>query len=610
MAQIAAGKFAQRYRTVLVQNSKPIDLRPADPHDGRGCRAGSTFVLVIVAMVALMTLGLGMLTVAWGARHRAIMLKSEAVAMLAAEAGYEKAVYWMGQQPDMLSALMHDVSGTTGSLSFSDSHCNYRVTLHTFLKHRPVYRVVSQGHSGLFSRTVDVYIVQAISGWDMGMCRVASGTTSTYPVNFAGGEIVDIPVHINKQDDSPDKTDIYITGKPRFLQLVTMGEPRYTAGGVDKYPSVMDTFEGGIYFSQPNSRVTDEQAVAVKMGRFEDTTKAEFQFEPVATAPLDNPNAAVQIEFFLDDLETGKVAITNNCTVRGFRQTSTNKTWDFKIRSGSDGKQYEQYDIYAYHVAPQVADNNSGILATDIYSIEDTYVTQSYGEYESDPGGQIFVEGNVIIGGNRARHDNDQLLKGKMMIVATGNIWIADSIVLHGPHDADGKPGEDNENVLGLIAQAVVKVVDPGMTDPDFGSVGLMPENPNGFEYVPIGRPDNPDVLKDDLDSYRRRHLPDPTVVEAAITIGGGGWGAENVRRGSDGGRKERSGRQDYLILRGALVEAMRGVVGLVNSDGYLKRYYFDERLLEGILPADVWLQGKYVPAPAGWQDYRSGGSI
>jgi len=127
---------------------------------------------------------------------------------------------------------------------------------------------------------------------------------------------------------------------------------------------------------------------------------------------------------------------------------------------------------------------------------------------------------------------------------------------------------------------------------------------------VPIGRPDNPLAVQGEKD-YHHRYLPDPTIVEAAITVGGGGWGAENVSRLSYGtyygGRKE-AGTQDNLVLRGILVEAMRGVVGLVGTDGYLKQYYFDERLLEGILPGDIWLRGKYVPAPAGWHDYRSGG--
>jgi hypothetical protein len=91
------------------------------------------------------------------------------------------------------------------------------------------------------------------------------------------------------------------------------------------------------------------------------------------------------------------------------------------------------------------------------------------------------------------------------------------------------------------------------------------------------------------------------------MTVGGGGWGAENVARSSYGGRKEYSSPQDYLIVRGAITEAVRGVVGVIGSDGYLKRYYMDERLLEGILPGDIWLRGKYIPAPAGWHDYRAG---
>jgi len=603
---------------MIVRHSKPIDLAPpARPCTIREYRTGSTFVLVMVGMVVLMTLGLGMLTVAWGARHRAVMLKSEATAMLAAEAGYEKGVYWMCRQPDMLGALRHGVSGTAGSLAFADSRCNYSVRLHTFLKHRPVYRVISQGHSGAFGRTVDVFMVQAISGWDMGMCRVASGAATTNRVNFANGEIIDIPVHINNQKDSPDARDIYISRNPTFKQLLSMGEPRHTPAGSDKYANVMDCFDGGICFSQPDSRITDEEAVAEKMDRFRETTKPDFIFRP--ELPRKNsdhffndrrlsPIPAVQIEFYVDNQnsDTGKVAITRDCVVAGFRQDRDSRTWDFRITPGSDGDRYERYDIYAYHVARR------GHQRRVTNPVENTYVTQSFGEYESEPGGQIFVHGNVIIGGNRAGHNNDQVVKGKMMIVATGNIWIADSIHMDGPRDADGRPGEENENVLGLMARGVIRVVDPGMNDPDLGRRGRFePESRNPFEYVPIGRPDF--NVDEDHPDYHKRHLPDPTVIEAAITVGGGGWGAENVRRGNfwryDGGRKERSGRQDSLILRGTLVEAIRGVVGLPHPrDGYMKKYYFDERLLEGILPADIWLRGKYVPAPAGWHDYRSGG--
>jgi hypothetical protein len=562
-------------------------------------------------MVVLAALGVGMLTVAWGARHRAILLKSEASAMLAAEAGYEKAVYWMSRQPDMLSALEAGASGTAGSLSFPDSRCNYQISLYTFLMSRPIYRVLSNGYSGAFCRTVDVYVVQAISGWDMGMCRVADSATTTYPVNFADGEIIDVPIHINNLRDSPDNRDIYITGSPRFLQLVSMGEPRYTSGGTDKYASVMGLFEQGICFSQGDCKITDEAAVQSKVDRFVGSTKDGFKFTPAATTdPGWLPGA--QLEFFVEG-GVGKVRITNNCRVRGFMQSSDGRTWDYRIKPGSDGKTYERYYIYAYHVAPE----SGGAPVTVTYPLEETYVTQSYGEYESEPGGQIFVEGNVIIGGHNAFHGGDQVIKGDVMVVATGNIWIADSIIVDGPHQADGRPSADNTNVLGLMARGVIRVVDPGMSGDHTAEEQARnnypgPPDPNqptsvpaGYIYAPVAHPVASGATYE-------RYLPDPTVVEAAITIGGGGWGAENVldRTRTYGGRKQSAPSvvQDHLCLRGTLVEAIRGVVGLIGWDGYLKRYYFDERLLEGILPADIWLRGKYVPAPAGWHDYRSGG--
>ncbi len=99
-------------------------------------------------------------------------------------------------------------------------------------------------------------------------------------------------------------------------------------------------------------------------------------------------------------------------------------------------------------------------------------------------------------------------------------------------------------------------------------------------------------------------------VVEAAMTIGGGGWGAENVTREWNrvwyGNRKEENEPQDKLVVRGTITEACRGVVGVIGTDGFLKYYYYDERLLEGILPGDIWMRGKYIPAPAGWRDYRN----
>jgi len=46
----------------------------------------------------LPVLGVGLLSVAYGVRHRTIAMKNEAVAILAAEAGYEKAIFWMSRQ--------------------------------------------------------------------------------------------------------------------------------------------------------------------------------------------------------------------------------------------------------------------------------------------------------------------------------------------------------------------------------------------------------------------------------------------------------------------------------------------------------------------------------
>jgi len=405
-----------------------------------------------------------------------------------------------------------------------------------------------------------------------------------------------MPVHINNADDNPDTIDIFIKGDPQFLQDVSMGESRYTKKGSDKYAGVMDVFDAGIDFDQPNSRITDEATIKMKVERFKDTTKGDYSFVPVTKASVPNAQPAVQLEFFVDGSGAGSVQITNNCTVRGFIQSQDSRTWDFRIRPGSDGKYYERYNIYSYHLMPGNAET-TGERAT--HSIENTYVTQQIGEAQSEPGGQIFVNGNVIIGGDSTVQNGSQVVKGKITVVATGNIWIADSVVLDGPHDTDGMPSKDNPNALGLIAQGVIKIVDPGMAD--YSYVDDSPLKPSGSVYVPIGVPDTGQPA----DSYKR-HLPDPMVVEAAVTVGGGGWGAENVRRSSYGDRKEFSGVQDELILRGTITEAIRGVVGLVGSDGFLKHYYFDKRFLEGILPGDMWLSGKYIPAPAGWREYRS----
>lgn len=579
-------------------------------------RCGSVLVLVAVTIVILSVLGLGMLSVAYGVRHKAAQLKNEAAAMLAAEAGYERAIFWMGKQLDIQSAL--GSSGVSDGGSLPGGSFDYQIKGFVFVGSRPVYRVISNGHSGVFNRTVDAYVIQAISGWDMGQCRVPTGGTSTAPVSFTSGEIIDIPIHINKLDDSPDERDIYITmgGNPRFLREVAMGELKGS-----KYPSsIMALFEGGICFDQPDSKITDESAVQMKVDRFRTFTDSDYNFsddtgkKPVANAPVGPPerrHSAVQIEFFVEG-GIGKVQITNNCTVLGYQRNKNGKTYDFKIIPGTNGTQSERYDIYAYHYT---ADSEPQTKV----NITDTYVTQSFGGIESEPAGQIFVDGDVVIGGSSSISP-DMMVQGKITVVATGNIWLADCIRVSNdddsgtyyPRDSNGMPDKDtpNPNILGLIAQGVVKVIDPGISEQTgTGSPNYypgLPSEPNGWDYKPIGRWDGGAEYK--------RHLPDPVEVEATMVIGGGGWGAENVQRSywgtTYGGRKEWPGSDqdtagDYLYVRGSIVERCRGVVGLIGYDGFYKRYYFDERVLLGILPGDIWLQGKYVPAPAGWHDYR-----
>jgi len=592
------------------------NLSRARPRDSKPdfARPGSALVLVTIALLILAVLGVGVLTAAYGTRLAAIQAKTEAVAMLAAEAGYEKAIFWMSQQEDMFSALQQGADGLAETIEFPTGYCDYDIRLYSFVGSRPVYKIVSSGHSGRFSRTVDVFVMQAVSGWDMGMCRVPLGPTTTSPVYFADGEIIDVPLHINKLDDNPDQRDIYTMDDPLFLQNVAIGESRYTDRDYDKYRNAMGLFEAGICFDQPDSRILDEDSVQSKITRFKTSTKSEFTFKPVASAPIPASyrQPTVQLEFFVEN-DVGKVRITNNCTVYGYKRSGANNTLDYKIQPGHDGQKYETYYIYSYHFMPKNAEQQ-GYRFTK--RIDETYVSQSFGGVKSEPGGQIFVDGNVVIGGDRFDYNGDQVVKGKITVTATGNIWIADSIMVDGSHDAAGKPTMDNTNVLGLIAQGVIKVVDPGMSgygDDDKNNYPDQAGDLTDFEYVPVGRQDTggqwvgqgKKKVWQPAQDYDR-HLPDPMIVEAAITVGGGGWGAENVECNGYGNRKELDGNPDRLIVRGSITEAVRGVVGLIDKDGFIKQYYLDARLLEGILPGDVWLRGKFIPAPAGWHDYRT----
>ena len=615
-----------RYLKLDTRNTRPVTRNSTSTSDEQratsngpvlhsNSEGGFVLLLVLFGIVILMALIIGSAMTSYNSRLQAVQTKSQTEAMLAAEAGYEQAIFWMSQRTDLLG----DIQAGRGqdTINFATGSCSYIISFHGFIGARPVFRVTSTGICGRpsFTRVVDVDVVQETSGWAMGSCRVPNGASSTTGVYFGNGEVMDMPLHINKANDNPDVADIFIdtsNGSPTFLEKVEMGESRKTAGGADKiivnpsgqqigtYTSVMPLFHNGIAFDQPNVHITDTTAVQSKVTRFQNSTLTAYQFSPnltgcPTTSPFDSSSKcpAVQLEFFVQG-GVGMVRITNNCAVRLMDPGPS----DYNIVTGSNPATFNQYKIYGYHYKP----NDPACQIT--VPITNTYVTQTIGGYTSDSGGQIYVNGNVIIGGdsNATLTDPNQVVKGKITVVATGNIWIADSIRVDGPHDTSIDPNgipdvNTNTNVLGLIAQGVIKVVDPG----------LSPTSPvdltgYGYTYQPIGNSRTP------TGTYPGRWLPDPTVVEAAITVGGGGWGAENVNYYNTPTlpRRVYSSPQDYLVVHGSITEVVRGVVGHLGHDGYIKQYYIDTRLMSGILPADIWFSGKYIPAPAGWHDHSA----
>lgn len=578
---------------------------------------GSILVLVVVAIIILLLVGMGLLTITYGVRLRAIKFKNQTVAMLAAEAGYEQGIYWMNKQSDILGSL--PASGYLGSITFDNSSCNYIVKPNGYMAGKPIFKVISTGLCGAESREINVDVIQAVTGWDMGMCRIPQSPSSTTPVNFAstntGTETIELPIHINNFKDNPDVRDIAISGNPQIKQSVSMGESqRSVTNGTNKYSSVMGCFEGGISFDQPDVRITDKGAVDSKLARFKASTKSEFVFTPTLTLPVNIPSnpdnpltslAATQLEFHVAG-GVGMVRITNNCVVGGYQRTNTH---DYML-APTGGNPYMRYPIYAYHYR----DNAQPI---DDKPIANAYVAQTFAGEQSEPGGQIYVEGNVILGGDGAAF-NQLVVKGKVTVVASGNIWIADSVVVDGTHDVDGMPTSDNPNALGLIAGGVVKVIDPGLSSYSLGGENDYPgglqadtftSGVKTYTYAPVANQFPGSAVRGD------RVLPHDTVIEAAVTCGGGGWGAENVSTRNDGylGRRQsgdsrtapNNHNQDNLVLHGTICEVVRGIVGIVTYDGYLKQYYLDSRLLAGVLPGNIWFGGRFIPAPAGWHDYR-----
>jgi hypothetical protein len=89
----------------------------------------------------------------------------------------------------------------------------------------------------------------------------------------------------------------------------------------------MGLFKDGIYFDQPNVRITDSAAVQSKVNRFRDSTNVLFRYAPVGTANVGTAATrrnAVQLEFYIDTstgTEVGMVKITKTAQLKPLRAT-------------------------------------------------------------------------------------------------------------------------------------------------------------------------------------------------------------------------------------------------------------------------------------------------
>jgi hypothetical protein len=587
---------------------------------------GSVLVLVVLSIFILITLGMGILAIAYTARLRAANIKAQASANLAAGAAYEEAVHWLSQQPDVFTILVPPPKRKgrrgwkkkpdreitiTGTVAFEGSRGDYTISFDHFSAAQPVYKIVANGYSRAAKRTIEALLVQAIGGWSMGKCEMPVGTSTTSPAPFTNRDVTDIPIHINSNDEpDDDELDIHILmdNMPTFTQPVSIAESRYKRIGaeLDKYKGVIDLFENGIYFNQPNNKITNSESWETKIERFRDNTNRRFNYSSnTGRKPRTHlPNnsgfpytvyPAVQLEFFVQG-GIGKVRITNDCSVCGAPPGEL----DYMIDSQLDD--YKQYDIYGFHYTYDRSDPR-------IYNIEESYVSTSARNTSSERGGQIYVDGNVIIGGAVTFDKNRKLyladtgypsqIKGRLTVVATGNIWIVSPVEYAGPQIKEliantflikKVPAADNRNYLGLVSlNGVVKVVDPGLSVYE----GEGPPSYPRVTYKPVALPRPFSGVKTYL-----RQLPMSTVVQAAITVGKGGWGEENITN------RYMMIKYDGLILAGSITEAVRGAY-VETGGGCRKYYYFDKRLLKGHVPGDLWFGGKFIPTPGGWRDYQ-----
>ncbi|MCK5172359.1 MAG: hypothetical protein KAR47_03155, partial [Planctomycetes bacterium] len=526
-------------------------------------------------------------------------------------------------------------------ISFASSNADYTISFENFSDSQAMYKIISRGHCGREGHwVIEALVTQAVTGWDIGRTRVPAGShmLNEIPAFFMKDDIIEMPLHINCHGWPVDyiwpedgDADIRLLGKTALTHRVSMGESRYRSWGrdKDKYARIIGRFKGGIFFDQPNSKISgpaSRSSIEKRVQRFEHDTKSAFNFSkrtgnqprisPVIPAVDERVNVpAVQLEFYLKS-NTGMVRVTNNCTVT----TLPGGKFDYVRDFDSSSHAYKPSLVYGYHYARSY--NRS---VTYDGPIAGSYVSQkitlpSGKVAETEKGGHIFVDGNVIVGGAvQSIGDQWQIniklvpgftkwypskLKGRLTVVATGNIWVVSPLEYDGPQfsetASDGNlvkraPLSDNDNVLHLFSQhGTVKIIDPRLSRylprQSYQPIKYTDQEGAQLEYQPV-------AAKGFGGSYFYRILPSSMVVQAAITCGGGSWGMENL-----GSSSRRFDKEATLILAGAIVEPVQGAV-LHGAGGYKRNYYFDERFLNGILSCNMGLQSKYIVAPGGWSD-------
>jgi hypothetical protein len=625
-------------------------------------RKGSILAFVAIGVLILTILGLGILSVAYGMRLQALNFRRETTAKMAAEAGYENAVNWLNEHDPMQELQIQSGSGRLSSgrgnnfgITFEmgpykdsgyleNASFEYTIDFHHFMGSMPVYRIKSTGTCEPISRSVEAQVVQSVYGLDIGQCKLPIGRSENQSekMYFTDTDVIDMPIHINSDNDR--KADLAVRGKPKFTNKISFSDSRFKSYGrsQDKYSSLTQLFKKGAYFNQPESKIVSSKAkndaLTAKVTRFEKSTDRKFAIEQ--TEDLSDFDAyAAQIEFYINSSDNAMIRITNNCGVT----CKPGGDYDYMLAnpsSRSGGSANKPYKIYAYHHARNTRRRKIYTWNSDDYALDDSrlMVQQKFNDsrIKTDPGGQIYVDGNVIIGGETVRDRKtgvsyinidgnlyDPKFRGKLTIVATGNIWIVNSIEYDGPMDQKSTeyavPAADNKNVLGLFSQnGVVRVIDPGQCDSTAVDNRVVIVNDKDdadtdndivytYSFKPVG---DREMASSEVSGRLRmnpyggefeRQLPDPMVIHAAITCGRGGFGAENVENRRENNEEDGI---DTLVVVGSVTEVFGDIVSF-NNNGYVKRYYFDKRLSGGILPGNVWLQGKHIPKPGGWQDSR-----